>query len=44
MYTVSFAYDELMRGADFFTNQLTSKDLQQLERDGYLSAANQPSS
>jgi hypothetical protein len=42
MYTVSFAYDELMRAADFFTDQLTSKDLQQLERDGYLSAVNQP--
>jgi hypothetical protein len=42
MYTVSFAYDELMRGADFFTDQLTKKDLQQLERDGYISEDNQP--
>lgn len=42
MYTVSFAFDELMRAADFFTNSLTRKDLLQLTNDGYISDENQP--
>ncbi len=42
MYTVSFAYDEFMRSADFFTNNLTADDVTGLKEDGYLSNDNQP--
>jgi hypothetical protein len=42
MYTISFAHDQFMRHADFFTSAFTSEDVQGLQQGGSLGPDNLP--
>jgi hypothetical protein len=42
MYTISFAHDQFMRHADFFTDQFTTADLEALQQGGSLGPDNLP--
>ena len=42
MYTISFAHDQFMRHADFFTSEFTSADLEALQQGGSLGPDNLP--